>query len=112
MTALRPKGAVMSHRSEPSPFTCLDDAFAALSAEPRPHTFDASTVAGLPDRAIPLMELRTRLLHPSTSYATRDAVIARLVVAAHDDGGAATIALAGMLLPGLRRAAYSLVRAC
>jgi DNA-directed RNA polymerase specialized sigma24 family protein len=96
----------------PSPFTALDDAFAALSLGPRPLSFDGCTVVGLPDRAIPLVELRQFLLRPSTPYAVRDAVIRSLVSRAKSDGGAATIALAGMVLPGLRRAAYSLVRAC
>jgi hypothetical protein len=99
-------------RSEDSPFACLEAAFAALSAEPRALTFDGTSVEGLPDRPIPLSELRGRLLHPATSFATRNAVIGALVAGAQDEGGAATIALAGMLLPGLRRAAYSLVRSC
>ena len=98
--------------TNPSPFTCLEDAFAALSCEPRPLAFDGREVPELPDRAIPLSELRGRLLHPSTSFATRNAVIATLVTRAQDEGGAATIALAGMLLPGLRRAAHPLVRSC
>jgi DNA-directed RNA polymerase specialized sigma24 family protein len=98
--------------TEPSPFTCLEAAFASLSAEPRRQTFDGSTVDGLPDRAIPMPELRERMLHPSTDFAIRNAVIGTLVADAKDEGGAATIALAGMLLPGLRRAAYPLVRAC
>jgi hypothetical protein len=110
------KGAAMtaprSTATDPSPFTCLEDAFASLSLDPRPLSFDGRTVPGLPDRAIPLFELRARLLRITTPYATRDAVVSALVARAQEEGGAATIALAGMLLPGLRRAAWPLVRAC
>ena len=98
--------------TEPSAFTALDDAFTALSSGPRPLAFDGRGVPGLPDRAIPFSELRDRLLHPSTPYATRDAVMAVLVTNAKEHGGAATIGLAGVLLPGLRRAAHPLVHAC
>jgi len=98
--------------TEPSAFTALDDAFTALSSDPRPLAFDGREVQGLPARAIPFSELRDRLLHPSTPYATRDAVMAVLVTNAKEHGGTATIGLAGVLLPGLRRAAHPLVRAC
>ena len=98
--------------TDPSPFTALDGAFAVLSCEPRPLAFDGSAVPGLPARAIALRELRAFLLAPSTSYSKRNAVHAVLVEHAKAEGGAATIALAGVLLPGLRRAAYALVRAC
>jgi hypothetical protein len=98
--------------TQPSAFTALDDAFAALSVEPRSLAFDGREVPGLPDRAIPFTELRGLLLHPSTTYATRDAAMAVLVTNAKERGGAATIGLAGVLLPGLRRAAHPLVRSC
>ncbi|MGH2670723.1 MAG: hypothetical protein ACRDH5_16705, partial [bacterium] len=67
---------------------------------------------GWPARPIPLDELRSRTLHPSTSYAARDAVVVVLVRKAQAHGGSYLVGLAGVLLPGLRRAAASLTGAC
>ena len=101
------------HRpSEPSPFAALERAFAVLFAEPRPLALDGASVAGLPARAIPLGELKARLLHPSTPYATRDAALGVLIARAKAEGGAWTVGLAGVLLPGMRRAIEPLVEAC
>lgn len=99
-------------RFEASPFATLERAFALLTAGPRPLALDTSGIEGLPDRAVPLGELRSRLLHPSTRYPTRDAAIAALVTRARTEGGAWTVGLAGVLLPGLRRALLPLVSAC
>ena len=98
--------------SEQSPFAALERAFAVLSAEPRPLALDGASVAGLPARAVPLDELKARLLHPSTPYATRDAALGILIARAKAEGGAWTVGLAGVLLPGMRRALEPLVEAC
>jgi len=101
------------HRpSEPSPFAALERAFAVLSAEPHPLALDGASVAGLPARAIPLGELKARLLHPSTPYGTRDAALGVLIARAKAEGGTWTVGLAGVLLPGMRRALEPLVDAC
>src|SRR6266540_3928856 len=93
------------------PFDTLDAAFRLLTSGPQPLGLDGRQVGhGLPARPIPLDELRSRLLHPSTSFAARDAAIAALLQRAKAEGGAATVGLAGVLLPGLRHAASPLIR--
>jgi hypothetical protein len=52
------------------------------------------------------------LLHPSTSYRTRDAALSVLVSAARAEGGASTVGLAGVLLFGLRRSVSALCAVC
>jgi len=95
-----------------SPFDTLERTFALLTTGPRPLSLDGTPLDGLPDRPVPLDELKSRLLHPSTPYAVRDAVIGELVARAQREGGRWSVGLAGVLLPGLRRAAWPLVQAC
>lgn len=105
--------STLSPSREPSPFTMLEHAFALLSCHPDPLSVPGAEIGqGVPDRPIPLDELRCRLLHPSCRYPTRDAAIGWLLTRAKAEGGVWTIGLAGMLLPGLRRAATPLKRAC
>lgn len=94
------------------PFDTLEATFRVLCTEPRPLALDGCSVPGLPAREIPLDELRSVLLHPSTSYSTRDAALSCLLGDARDHGGAATVGLAGVLLFGLRRAVGPLRAAC
>ena len=75
-------------RSEASPFAALEQTFALLCAEPRPLALDGTGIEGLPDRPIPLTELRARLLHPCVSYATRDAALNNLIKKARTEGAA------------------------
>ena len=86
------------------PFDTLEQVFRLACTGPAPTSLDGSAVAGLPDRTIPLDELRAILLHPSTPHATRDAALSLLLSRARAEGGAATVGLAGVLLFGLRRA--------
>ena len=59
-----------NHPDGPEPFDAADAAFRLLCAGPQPLALHASQVAaGLPDRPVPLDELRVLLLHPSTSAA-------------------------------------------
>lgn len=102
MNDLRPSG----------PFDTLEGAFRLLCADPKPLALDGHHVPGLPDRMIPLDELRAVLLHPATAYPTRNAAIAVLVERARRDGGTATVGLAGVLLFGLRRAVSALCDVC
>lgn len=97
---------------EASPFATLERTFTLLTTEPRPLALDGTGIAGLPNRPIPLDELRARLLHPSTPYATRDAALDVLIGRARAEGGAWSVGLAGVLLPGLRRAVAPLAAAC
>lgn len=100
-------------RPQRLPFDTLDAAFRLLTTCPKPLSLDGRRVGrGLPARPIPLDELRARLLHPSTGFAARDAAIAALLARAKAEGGAATVGLVGVLLPGLRHAASPLIRAC
>src|SRR6266511_3113539 len=95
----------------PSPLDVLEATFHLLTAGPDPLALDGAIVGcGLPARPIALDELRSILLHPSTSFAARDAALAELVGRAQADGGAWTVGLAGVLLPGLRRVAGHLAR--
>jgi hypothetical protein len=97
----------------PSPFETLDRTFTALVTGPDPLALDGRSVGhGLPARLIPLDELRAMLLHPSVGFQARDAALAALVRRAKREGGAATVGLAGVLLPGLRRATGPLAAAC
>lgn len=95
-----------------SPFDTLERTFELLTTGPRPLALDGKTADGLPRRPVPLGELKARLLHPSTPYAVRDAAVSALVARAQAEGGAWIVGLAGVLLPGLRRATWALVRAC
>ena len=95
-----------------SPFDTLEKTFDLLVTGPNPLTLDGTSLDGLPDRAIPLGELKAMLLHPSVSFDVRDAVVDELVARSRAKGGAWTVGLAGVLLPGLRRAVWPLVQAC
>ena len=95
-----------------SPFDTLEETFRILSAAPHPLALDGTAIVGLPDREIPLRELRAMLLHPSVDYTARDAAIGALVELAQAEGGRWTVGLAGVMLPGLRRAIWPLFEAC
>ena len=94
-----------------SPFDTLEKTFDLLVTGPNPLALDGTSLDGLPDRAIPLGELKAMLLHPSMSFAaaTRWSTSSSPLRA---KGGAWTVGLAGVLLPGLRRAVWPLVQAC
>ncbi len=100
----------MGHEFD-SPFEVLDKAFALLVAGPEPLSLDGRLMRELPSRPIPLDELRGRLLHPSISYHTRDVALVLLLRRAKQQGGAWTVGLCGVVLPGLRRAAVPLAKA-
>lgn len=103
----------MRRRLDPtSPFDVLEAAFDALTTGRTPLVLDGTRVPGLPDRMIPLGELKSLLLHPATGYPARDTAVNQLLARARAEGGAAAIGLAGLLLPGLRRAAWPLCQGC
>jgi hypothetical protein len=89
----------------------LDRSFRLLVCEPAPLALDGFAVDGLPDRPIPLDELRSMLLHPSVGFDTRDTALTWLVGRAQAEGGAWLVGLAGVLLPGIGRRVYPLCRA-
>jgi hypothetical protein len=91
------------------PLDAADAAFRLLAAGPRPLALHASRLAaGLPDRPVPVDELRVLLLHPATSHRVRNRVWAELVRRARSGDPAWTVALAGIAMPGLRRAVAAL----
>ena len=90
----------------PGPLDSADAAFRLLTTGPRPLALNPARLApGLPDRQVPLGELRVMLLHPATSAAARNLVWAELVRRARTAGPAWMIGLTGVAMPGLRRAA-------
>jgi len=94
--------------SSPWPSTPLDaaeKAFTLLAEAPTHVPFDARGFDGLPDRILPLDELRRLVLAAATSSQVRDAVWRELVVRARRDGPAWRVAAVGMAMPGLRRQA-------
>ena len=95
-----------------SPFDILEKTFGLLVAGPRPLALDGTAIPGLPDRLVPLGELQAMCLHPSMGFEVRDRVVDALVARARAEGGAWSVGLAGVLLPGLRRAAWPLVQSC
>lgn len=98
------------HR-QPTPLDVLDAAFRRLLAGPTPLALDGTVLGhGFPARPIPLDELKTILLHPSCSYAARDAAWAELLRLARGPEPAWMLGAAGVAMPGLRRAAGRLGR--
>jgi hypothetical protein len=94
-----------SKRWPASPLAAAERAFELLTCPPAPLAFDASGVTGLPQRSVPLGELRRLLVSESTCRPVRDRVWKDLVVRARRDGPAWVIAAVGLAMPGLRRAA-------
>ena len=94
-----------------SPFDTLEKTFRLLVTGPRPIALEGGVVVGLPQRLIPLDELKAILLHPSTSYQVRDETLAELVHRARDSESW-MVGLAAVVLPGVRSVVWSLVQAC
>lgn len=98
--------------SEQSPFTSLEASFRLLCTGPSPLAVHGRDVGPpFPRRPIPLTELGAILLHPSTPYEARDRAMRLVVRRAQRHGGAWTVGTAGVLLPGLRAAVASYVKA-
>jgi hypothetical protein len=96
----------MSTSSWPStPLDAAEKAFGLLAEAPTHVPFDARCFDGLPDRILPLDELRRLVLAPGTRPEVRDEVWRELVVRARRDGPAWRVAAVGMAMPGLRRQA-------
>ena len=78
-----------------SPFDTLEKTFDLLVTGPNPLALDGTSLDGLPDRTIPLGELKAMLLHPSMSFDVRDALVNELVARSRSHGAAWTVGLAG-----------------
>jgi hypothetical protein len=106
-------GPRRSPRSRPWPNTPLDaaqHAFDLLVCPPAPLAFDGHGFTGLPNRILPLDELKKLLIDDATPRSVRDAVWRELVVRARRDGPAWVIAAVGIAMPGLRRMAGMLAK--
>jgi predicted DNA-binding protein (UPF0251 family) len=76
---------------------------------PAPLSVDGRALGhGLPPRRIPLVELSAVLLHPSCSYAAREAVWRHLLAKARTGEDTWVAGAVGVALPGLRYRAYLL----
>jgi hypothetical protein len=94
-----------SKRWPASPLAAAERGFELLTCPPAPLAFDARGVTGLPQRSVPLGELRRLLISESTCRPVRDQVWKGVVIRARRDGPAWVIAAVGLAMPGLRRAA-------
>lgn len=83
------------------PLDSARNTFGWLVTGPDPLSVDGRRFRGLPNRRIPLDELRDRLLRRQCPPATRDAVWAHLVSRSRADGATWTVACVGMALPAL-----------
>jgi len=91
-----------------SPLGVARTAFELLTTGPSPLALDTHDCPGLPNRLVPLDELRSRLLSASCPPQTRDTVWRRLVTHSRVEGAAWTVACVGLALPALTRMAADL----
>ncbi|MCZ7424158.1 hypothetical protein O7607_00295 [Micromonospora sp. WMMA1949] len=90
--------------------TTAEKAFALLTCEPAPLMFDARPVPGLPDRPLPLDELRTLLLSEHHSSDTTDVLWRQLAHHAREWGPAWVVGAIGVALPALTHLAARVSR--
>jgi len=91
----------------------LDAEFAEMIVQAHPLELEAGFLGhGLPSSAVRLDGLSAVLLRKAPSYAARDVVCAELVRRARTGNDRWQVALAGVLMPGLRRMAMRLARDC
>jgi hypothetical protein len=94
------------------PLDAARSAFGWLVTGPEPLSVDGRELAGLPDRWVPLDEVRQRLLQRRCPQPVRDAVWAHLVgqsrAAAQPGAGAWTLGCVGVALPALTGIAATL----
>lgn len=87
-------------------FDSIHDDFRRLDA----LSIDGRTIhRQLPQRQITLGELKAVLLHPSTPFGARDAMLVTLINKARSGDSQWTTAVLGVLLPGIRRSAGKLI---
>lgn len=84
-----------------SPLDTARECFTLLVTGPQPLSLDGRSYPGLPNRHIPLDELRDRMLRRRCPRRTRDEVWAHLVRQSREQGATWTLACAGMALPAL-----------
>jgi hypothetical protein len=87
------------------PLDAARNEFAVRVTGPKPLAVSGRRFPGLPNRLVPLDELRDRLLDENCPTGTRDAVWAYLIRRSRRDGATWMVACVGMALPGLARTA-------
>ncbi|GAA3432351.1 hypothetical protein ACFFS4_44015 [Kutzneria kofuensis] len=92
----------------PNSLDIARDTFTWLVTGPHPVSLNGRLFPGLPDRHIPLDEVRDRLLARRCPQATRDAVWAHLVLRSRTEGATWTVAAVGVALPALTSVAATL----
>src|SRR3954469_9388795 len=93
------------------PIEMVESAFRLLATAPAGLSVDGTAIGhGLPQRPIPVTELRVMLLHPSTRAAAREAVWRHVIARAQTGDPAWVVAAVGMAAPGLKRLAVLLSR--
>jgi hypothetical protein len=100
-------------RDNPRPTTLevVEKRFNELTAHPNPLTMDGQAIGqGLPERAIPLDELRIILLKRQTPWHVKDAVWVELVRRAQELAEPWITATVGMAMPALKRIAGDTAR--
>jgi hypothetical protein len=85
-------------------------AFELLTCEPAPLVFDARPVPGLPDRTMPLNELRKLMLFERYDSDTTDALWRQLAHHAREWGAAWVVGAIGVALPALTHLAAKVSR--
>lgn len=88
-------------RAQPLPLNTAHKCFTYLVTGPEPLSVDGCAFAGLPNRAVPLDELRDRMLRRRFPRGARDVVWAHLVQRSRAEGATWTLACTGMALPAL-----------
>ena len=93
-----------------SALSAAETAFSLLTCQPAPLAFDARPIPGLPDRTLPLDELRELLVCRRFDADTTDALWRQLAVQARDWGPAWVVGAVGVALPGLTGMAAQISR--
>jgi hypothetical protein len=94
-----------NHDRERLPLDTARDTFTWLVTGPHPLSIDGRLFPGLPNRLVPLDEVRNRLLRGRCPNHTQDAVWTHLVLRSRSEGATWTIACVGMALPTLAASA-------
>ncbi|MCE7009904.1 hypothetical protein LWC34_44935 [Kibdelosporangium philippinense] len=88
-------------RRDAAPLDAARTAFEWLITGPHPVAVDGQLFPGLPNRRVPLNELRDRLLARRCPQTLRDAVWAHLVLRSRTEGATWTVGATGVALPAL-----------
>jgi hypothetical protein len=109
-TQTRPRRSPQRRPWPNTPLDAAQRAFDLLVCPPAPLAFDGRGFPGLPNKILPLDQLKKLLIADATPRAVRDAVWRELVVRARRDGPAWVVAAVGIAMPGLRRMAGMLAK--